>query len=228
MTDKISKSDIEYFDSDLFKKRLKKVTNKKYLKDIAPILGIDNPSTFSKNCSGSGLSVRLLLEIAAKFNCSIDYLLGITDKDKKAAARQQDNIKYSDVISIMATLIKSGAIRPDKDHKCLKIQDPILLGLYEYLYDLLPLLDQDSFLDSVLPQYLEKLNNDFDNNAADSKRYDIMNERISAFNDGKISGFNGDKLKILSVVAAENDSLNGVPDSFYRDDIVPGNIPPKF
>lgn len=215
------------FNSELLKVRLKEVSGKKHFKDIADDCNI-NPATLSKKCQGNGLDYSDLLLFAKKYNCSIDYLLGLSDHNNKAAERQQDTLyRYSDFITAAAKLIKHGTISGKKDpnFNCFEIKDPVLKYLFDYLLEYSQLLSDSD--DEIFYTLLRGLNNAFDSYLAPAAYYETMIDRIKALQDGKVYNPPLKKQEIYSEVAKESDPINGISLMLYED-IVAGNVPRKF
>ena len=93
------------FDGKLFAERLREFAGAKKDCEIAKELGFST-SDISKIFNGKGgLTLDKLFHISNTYNCSIDYLLGITDNNTN-----QKEYKYPKILDVLLFLLKSNAI----------------------------------------------------------------------------------------------------------------------
>ena len=93
------------FDGKLFAERLREFAGAKKDCEIAKELGFST-SDISKIFNGKGgLTLDKLFHISNTYNCSIDYLLGITDNNTN-----QKEYKYPKILDVLYYLLKNHAV----------------------------------------------------------------------------------------------------------------------
>lgn len=152
------------FNADLFKQRLKEVSGRKYFKDIADDCNI-NASTLSKKCNGDGLSHADLLLIAAKYECSIDYLLGISEiksSPKEIAPSPKEPLTYSSYARSISDFFNDRLYAlDDKIIDAVALNNEIAQYIFSNIVSMRTLLANDTISQDVYNTWLDGLCNDF-------------------------------------------------------------------
>lgn len=109
-----TKNNLSQYDADFFKARLKHVSGKN-LTQIADDMNLskDNLSKKISNEKGKGhLSVDDLMLIAEKYNCSIDYLLGLGESIRIS---NNDLTSFTEIIKVFSSLFDKGVLKISSD-----------------------------------------------------------------------------------------------------------------
>lgn len=153
------------FNSDLFKARLKEVSQRKHLKEIAADCGLI-ASTLSKKCRGEGLSASDLLIFAEKYGCSIDYLFGLGSSKqitKEPEPQQKQPLRYSTYARFVSDCFISGLyVLDDTTIDSIGLHSDIARYIFKNIVIMYKLLSDDAITSDVYNTWLDGLCNDFD------------------------------------------------------------------
>ena len=113
------------YDKDIVKKRLKEVAGKSF-KEIGEEIGINNlTAKLSGIKNRSHLTVFDLMAISEKYDCSIDYLLGLSER---VAINNAGDVLLTDIIKVFDTLFEKGVYSLDSDN--IQLSNDVLNYLY--------------------------------------------------------------------------------------------------
>ena len=153
------------FNSDLFKARLKEVSQRKHLKEIAADCGLI-ASTLSKKCRGEGLSTSDLLIFAEKYGCSIDYLFGLGSSKqitKEPEPQPKQPLRYSTYARFVSDCFISGLyVLDDTTIDSIGLNSDIARYIFKNIVIMYKLLSDDAITSDVYNTWLDGLCNDFD------------------------------------------------------------------
>ena len=171
------------FDCKIIKKRLKKIANNATQKEIAEKLNI-SPTSLSNKLSGKvEITLSDLLGIVTAYNCSLDYLLGLSEK-KEQEETKREYVTFSDFARDLL------AICENEDHT--------IKHTGEFPREVYPLVFNNPQINSFLANFraLEQLKKDpnysnlyenwksgiLKNNMSNYKKYDYQDLRTVAEN----------------------------------------------
>ena len=151
-------SSVSRYNADIFKMRLKEVSGKnqtQVAKDLD--MSKDNLNKKISGETGKGhLSVFDLMQIAEKYDCSIDYLLGLSDR---MAITSSDEVLLSDVIKVFDALFEKGVFSMDSDS--VKFSNDVFNYFYAELKRIRQLKDTGTITDNDYKNLLKGLVSDF-------------------------------------------------------------------
>ena len=156
------------YDADVVKRRLKE-KSKKNQSQCAEDLGLSTTCLSRKLNNNAGeLNVSDLLKIAEKYDCSIDYLLGLSDSDSNIKTQKTEDtpaLRYPDFIKSLVAFLDLGCLEVKKDNAGAvtftagnEIADFIINGVMR----MRELYINGSIDDDTFKTYLNGLFNDFD------------------------------------------------------------------
>lgn len=158
-----SKNIVCRYNPELFKQRLKEVSGKNQTQ-IAQDCSLSK-GTLNKriNAKDGHLTVFDLMDFAQKYDCSIDYLVGLSDVRKKNTPEEKAPLKYSSYARFISDCFHEGLYT--LDDTCidkLALSNEIAKYIFDNILSMRALLVNDTITQDVYNTWLDGLCNDFD------------------------------------------------------------------